>query len=213
MTSRRPDSGGRAARIRARQAAESAPGPLRNFVERKIPVFEPYSDAQMATIESNADYILEKIGVEFHDADWALDLYRQAGATIEGSRARFEPGFLTELIRERAPTTFTQHARNPARSVPIGGPHSVFAPAYGPPFVRCLEKGRRYAELEDFQNFVKLAYLSPGLHHSGGTVCEPTDVPVNKRHLDMLRAHMVLSDKPFMGSVTSSKRAEDTVAL
>ncbi|MEM6727202.1 MAG: trimethylamine methyltransferase family protein, partial [Pseudomonadota bacterium] len=36
---------------------------------------------------------------------------------------------------------------------------------------------------------------------------------VNKRHLDMLRAHMVLSDKPFMGSVTEPSRAQDSVEM
>ncbi|MEO0762345.1 MAG: trimethylamine methyltransferase family protein, partial [Pseudomonadota bacterium] len=47
----------------------------------------------------------------------------------------------------------------------------------------------------------------------GGTVCEPTDVAVNKRHLDMLLAHMRLSDKPFMGSVTDPARAADSVRM
>ncbi len=59
----------------------------------------------------------------------------------------------------------------------------------------------------------KLAYMSPWLHHSGGTVCEPTDIPVNKRHLDMMLAHMTLSDKPFMGSVTEPSRAQDSVEM
>ena len=68
--------------------------------------------------------------------------------------------------------------------------HTVFAPNYGSPFVRDLDRGRRYGTIEDFRNFVKLTYLSPHLHHSGGTVCEPVDVPVNKRHLDMVYAHM-----------------------
>ena len=72
----------------------------------------------------------------------------------------------------------------------IGGDATVFAPNYGSPFVHDLDAGRRYATLADFQNFVKLAYLSPNLHHSGGTVCEPVDVPVNKRHLDMVYAHL-----------------------
>jgi trimethylamine--corrinoid protein Co-methyltransferase len=68
----------------------------------------------------------------------------------------------------------------------IGDPYTVFAPNYGSPFVRDLDNGRRYGTIEDFRNFVKLAYMSPYLHHSGGTVCEPVDVPVNKRHLDMV---------------------------
>src|SRR5262249_50648070 len=53
----------------------------------------------------------------------------------------------------------------------------------------------------------------PSIHHSGGTVCEPVDVPVNKRHLDMVYSHLRYSDKPFMGSVTAPERAEDTVAM
>jgi trimethylamine--corrinoid protein Co-methyltransferase len=89
----------------------------------------------------------------------------------------------------------------------------VLVPAYGSPFVRDLDKGRRYATIEDFQNFVKLAYMAPGLHHSGGTVCEPVDLPVNKRHFDMVYSHMKYSDKPFMGSVTHPERAQDTVDM
>lgn len=89
----------------------------------------------------------------------------------------------------------------------------VLVPAYGPPFIRNLDEGRRYASLEDFKNFVKLAYMSPGLHHSGGTVCEPVDIPVNKRHLDMVYSHMRYSDKCFMGSVTADERAQDTVEM
>src|SRR5690606_11014772 len=108
---------------------------------------------------------------------------------------------------------FTQHARNPERSVEIGGKSTVFAPVYGPPFVRNLDEGRRYATLEDFRNFVKLAYMAPAIHHSGGTVCEPVDVPVSKRHLDMVYSHIRFSDKPFMGSVTHPLRAEDSVAM
>ena len=54
----------------------------------------------------------------------------------------------------------------------------------------------------------KLAYMAPSLHHSGGTICEPVDLPVNKRHFDMVYSHIKYSDKPFMGSVTAPERAE-----
>jgi trimethylamine--corrinoid protein Co-methyltransferase len=60
---------------------------------------------------------------------------------------------------------------------------------------------------------VKLAYMTPAMHHSGGTVCEPVDLPVNKRHLDMVYSHIRYSDKPFMGSVTQPERAADTVEM
>jgi trimethylamine--corrinoid protein Co-methyltransferase len=131
---------------------------------------------------------------------------------VKGQRVHFPKGLCRELLKT-APSVFTQHARNPERSVQIGGDATVFAPVYGPPFVRDLDGERRYATIEDFRNFVKLAYMAPSMHHSGGTVCEPVDMPVNKRHLDMVYSHMTLSDKPFMGSVTAPERAEDTVEM
>jgi trimethylamine--corrinoid protein Co-methyltransferase len=75
------------------------------------------------------------------------------------------------------------------------------------------DKGRRYGTLDDFQNFIRLAYSSPWLHHSGGTICEPVDLPVNKRHLDMIYSHIRYSDKAFMGSITAEERAEDSIEM
>ena len=118
-----------------------------------------------------------------------------------------------QLVQATAPAIYTQHGRNPERNVQIGGDATVFAPNYGSPFVHDLDNGRRYATIADFENFVKLAYSSPYLHHSGGTVCEPVDVPVSKRHLDMVYAHLRWSDKPFMGSVTAGERAADSVEM
>nr|WP_315980569.1 trimethylamine methyltransferase family protein [Aliamphritea spongicola] len=89
----------------------------------------------------------------------------------------------------------------------------MLTPAYGSPFVTDLDNGRRYATLSDFENFVKLAQLTLWLQHSGGTVCEPVNIPVNKRHLDMTYAHLRYSEKPFMGAVTSAERAEDSIAM
>src|SRR5690606_17764927 len=150
-------------------------------------------------IEHNADTLLEEIGVEITDHPGALRLFADAGATVEGTRVRFPRGLVRALVTATTPPTFVQHARNPERSVEIGGPATVFAPAYGSPFVRDLEGGRRYATIEDFRNFVRLAYQSPTIGHSGGTVCEPVDEPVTTRHLDMIDAHIRYSDKPFMG--------------
>lgn len=206
---RRAARGGRAAR-RARQAGASVQAPA--FIKREIPFFDLLNDDGLDAIEAQADKILAEIGIEFRGDDEALRLFRQAGARVEGALVRFEPGQIRELAAT-APAEFIQHARNSAHSVPIGGGNTVFSPSYGAPFVRDLDKGRRYGTIEDFENFVKLAYASPWLHHSGGTVCEPVDLPVNKRHLDMTYAHMRWSDKAFMGSVTAPERAHDSIEM
>ena len=207
---RRRTTGGRSAKLAARRQTV---GNVAAFIERRIPYYEMLDDSSLELIESNADTLLQEVGMEFRDYPDALALFREAGADVDGERVRFPLGLCRSIIQASAPEEYTQYARNLDRSVIIGGPRTVLVPAYGSPFVRDLDQGRRYATLEDFRNFVKLAFMSPGMHHSGGTVCEPVDVPVNKRHLDMVYSHIKYSDKPFMGSVTAPERAEDTVAM
>ena len=208
-TRRRGRGGGGAAR-RAERTAVSVE--TAKYIERNIPLYEVLDDAALEIIETNAEAILEEVGVNFVENPAALDRWREAGADVQGERVRIPRGLARKLC-STAPSRFTQHARNPERNVEIGGNTLVCAPIYGPPFVRDIEGGRRYATMGDFERFVKLGYMSKWLHHSGGTVCEPTDIPVNKRHLDMLHAHMTLSDKPFMGSVTDPSRAQDSVEM
>ena len=206
---RRTRGGGGAAR-RAERTSVSVE--TARYIERNIPNFEVLNDEALEIIEANAETVLEEIGVNFVNNPAALERWKAVGADVQGERVHLPKGLARELAKT-APSAFTQHARNPERSVEIGGRNLVLAPVYGPPFVHDMEKGRRYATMEDFRNFVKLGYMSKWLHHSGGTVCEPTDVAVNKRHLDMLLAHMTLSDKPFMGSVTEPSRARDSVEM
>ncbi len=201
---------GRSARRAARGGG--GPGVQMPYITRKIATYDVLSEEGLSIVEGNADTVLEEIGIEFRDDQEALAMWKAAGADVKGERVRFPKGLCRSLLKT-APETFIQNARNPERNVQIGGKATVFAPVYGPPFVRDLEGNRRYATLEDFRNFVRLAYMAPSIHHSGGTVCEPVDVPVNKRHLDMVLTHMTLSDKPFMGSVTAPERAEDTVEM
>jgi len=203
-------AGGRAAKRAARTARAATSMP---YITRRIGCYEVLDEEGLATIERNADTILAEIGIDYRDDPEALALWKAAGADVDGERVRCPPGMCRSIVMASAPREFIQHARNPARSVPIGGKHTVFAPAYGSPFVRSLDDGRRYATIEDFRNFVKLAYIAPSLHHSGGTICEPVDLPVNKRHFDMVYSHMKYSDKPFMGSVTHPERAQDSVEM
>ncbi|MCP5080947.1 MAG: trimethylamine methyltransferase family protein [Alphaproteobacteria bacterium] len=198
-----------------RSAAKSKPSKsiTSPTVVRRIKPYEILDEAGLVAVEDTAERILSEVGVEIRDDEPSLELFREAGAQVSGTRVRFEPGMCRSIIQASAPSKFTQHARNPERSVEIGGDNIVFVPAYGAPFVRASDIERRYARLEDFETIVKLAYLTPHMHHSGGTVCEPTDIPVSKRHLDMVHAHLRLSDKPYMGGVTSGERAEDSIRM
>jgi trimethylamine--corrinoid protein Co-methyltransferase len=222
MTDLQPAPTGRRARggADARRAARTNQvTPPSGYIRRKIKTYEPFSDDQLELIEHNAETVLQETGIDFYDDEDAVQMWKQAGADVKHSetdakrfRVRFPKGLVRALIKT-APREYQQHARNPANSISIGGNNTVFAPVYGPPFIRNLDEGRRYATIEDFRNFSKLVYMLPSLHHAGGTLCEPVDIPVAKRHLDMVYTHIKYNDKPFMGSVTAGERAADSVAM
>ncbi|MCG7492174.1 trimethylamine methyltransferase family protein [Thalassobius sp. Cn5-15] len=187
------------------------------YITRGIPTYDLLNDGALEQIEDTADRILAEIGIELREDAEAMRLFKEAGAEVREDsaqvwRIRFPRGMIRDIL-QTAPATFIQHARNPANNVQIGGDAMVLAPAYGSPFVMDLDQGRRYGTIKDFQNFVKLAQSSPWLHHSGGTICEPTDIAVNKRHLDMVQAHIRYSDRPFLGSITAPERAEDSIHM
>ncbi len=176
-----------------------------------LPVYELVNEEGLEKIHSASLEILSDIGIDFYD-DEAQAILKQHNVRLEGDTAFFDREMIAEYIA-KAPGQFTQLARNPENNLTIGGNHVCFAPVYGPPFVVDAERGRRNATLEDFRNFVKLTYQTPYLHHSGGTIVEPTDEPTHTRHLDMVYSHIKYSDKPFMGSVTSAENAADSVKM
>ena len=200
---------------RSRKARSRVPAtqPRSPYIHRRLGTFNILSEEGLAQIEFNADKILHDTGMDFVDDEDVLECFRQAGCDVQGTRVRFEPGFCRKTIRATAPTSFTQHARNPDNSVLLGGDATVLCPSWGPPFVHDLDRGRRYANFDDFTQLVKLHHSIPWLHHSGGVVCEPVDLPANKRHLDMLYAHIRWSDRAFMGAFIGAERASHALDM
>ena len=190
------------------QAQNHAP-----FISRQIGPLPVLSEEGLELIEANADRILAETGMEFRDDPEVLTIFSDAGCDVEGERVRFAPGFCRRIITATAPASFYQHARNPENNVMIGGSASVLCPSWGPPFVHDEIRGRRYASHADFVDLVKLHQMIPWLHHSGGVVCEPVDLPANKRHLDMLYAHIRWSDRAFMGAFIGAERAGHAIDM
>lgn len=210
-----------------RPAAPAHPGvkPL----DLKIPFVEVLSAEGVEKIHQASMRLLKEVGILIVDYPPAAETFKRNGAAVEwverehtypngdtaqvkGHLVRLDEEMLLRFVKQ-APAAFTQLARNPQNNLAIGGRTTVFAPVYGPPFVGSIDFGRRRATLADFQNFARLAYMAEHIHHNGGTLCEPNDVDVKERHLDMLMAHITLSDKAFMGSVTHADNARDTVTM
>lgn len=201
-------------RRRPKRSQAEGSGPRTPYINRRIGPLNVLGEEGLETIETNADLILSQTGMEFVDEPEVLEIFRAApGCEVSGTRVRFAPGYCRETIQATAPRQFEQHARNGANTVQMGGDATVLCPSWGPPFVRDLDKGRRYATHDDFVRLVKLHQTIPWLHHSGGVVCEPVDLPANKRHLDMLYAHFRWSDRAVMGAFIGAERAGHAIDM
>jgi len=176
-----------------------------------LPRYEILSEDAMAVLDRGWRRIVTEIGVEFL-LDEAVEAFRSAGQqVVDDNRVILDPEFVLEQVA-KAPREFDLRARNPEHTIHIGGQHMAFSSVYGCPFVREGAE-RREATMNDFENLVRLSQAFPELDSPGGTICEPNDRPLDSRHLDMVYALQTLSDKPYMGSVTSGPNAEDTIRM
>jgi trimethylamine--corrinoid protein Co-methyltransferase len=183
----------------------------------EMPYYEIISPEGMATIERGWQRLVSEVGIEFmHDE--ALEIFRAAGQKIEetdaespGGIVHLDPDFVLEQVA-KTPRQFHLRARNPERSVTIGGRNMVFPCVSGPPFFRAGDE-RRDGTLADYELMAKLVQHFPELDMATMPMIEPNDRPLDSRHLDMLYACATLTDKPFFGSALSNANATDSIAF
>jgi len=181
-----------------------------HMFENRMPRYEILSQESMATLTLGWRRIVSEIGIEFM-SPWAIDVLRDAGQTVEGDNVKFDPDWILKQCA-LAPSEFNLRARNPKNNVHIGGNSMVFGGVYGPPFVREGDV-RRDATFNDYENFCKLSQSFDALDSVGGVVCEPNDLSLDSRHLDMAYAAATLTDKFFMGNVVTAQNAVDVIKM
>jgi len=155
--------------------------------------------------------ILKNIGVRFNN-EYAVTLFKKNEFRTDGNVVFFEERHILKAL-DSAQNEFKLHARNPEKSLTIGGDEFVFAPGYGAPFVVTLDGEQRKALMADYHNFCKLVQTSPIININGFMMVDPSDVSVETAHLDMLLSNVLLCDKPFMGSPVSGKGAAQCVEM
>src|SRR5207247_1007175 len=179
------------------------------FVNR-MPRYEILSEDAIEVLDRGWRRIVSEIGIEFILPE-AVEVFAAAGQRTEDATVWLDPEFVLEQVA-KVPHEFDLQGRNPDHTFRVGGDGMVLASVYGPPFVREGDT-RREATMADFENFCRLSQAFSQLDSAGGTICEPNDRPLDSRHLDMVRALQTLTDKPYMGSVTSGPNAADTIAM
>jgi trimethylamine--corrinoid protein Co-methyltransferase len=167
--------------------------------------------AQMTLIHQASMAILKTTGIVINEEE-ALSIFKQHGYKVEGKTV-----FPTEEQLRKAlatvPSKFTIKARNSAKDVTIGEDSFAFLPGYGAPFVMTSQGEQREATMADYDAFCKLIHTSKYLDMNGWMMVEPSDVPAETAHMDMMLSNMLFCDKPFMGSPASRQGALDGIEM
>ena len=169
------------------------------------------TEEQMTRIHDAAMDLLGATGIAFNE-DEALAIFKKNGFKVDGKIVFFTEAQVRNALKT-APSRFTVTARNPEKSVAVGEDDFVFVPGYGAPFVTLTDGEQREATMADYDNFCKLVQTSKHINMNGFMMVEPSDVPADTAHLDMIFSSIVLSDKPFMGSPVSKQGARDCVDM
>lgn len=174
-----------------------------------MPYFQLLSNDDLNLIHQTAMRLLDTVGVAFPQPE-ALSVFQQHGARTDQNRVFLTENQVMDAIKT-VPAQFVIRGRNASRNVTVGGGKSVFAPGYGAPFLVDSEVGKRAATLDDYHDLARLSHALPNQDLSGYLLVDPEGVP--SAHLHMLYAHMIHSDKPFIGSTAGARGAEQTIEM
>ena len=173
---------------------------------------EPLDEGGVDAIHDGAMQVLEEIGVEFLN-DESLDLFRQAGCTVNGTNVRMGRDWVMEMVG-KAPSHFSIAARNPERTLPIGGNHMVFGNVSSPPNYYDLEIGKKVPGTRaQSQNLLKLTQHFNCIHFAGGYPVEAVDIHASIRHLDVLFDKLTITDKVMHAYSLGKERVEDVMEM
>ena len=206
----RPQRGARTQQRQRRQAAGLSQLP-RGPVRTPYPPMAILSDDQVEAIHHASLQVLRDIGVNFLLPE-ARDILAAAGAMVDGPRVRFDPAMVAETITT-IPPSFRLHARNPARSVDMGGNNIVVTSVGSPPNASDLARGRRPGNFADFQDFLRLSEQLNVCQVIGGYPVEPVDVPTHIRHLKATQAIITLTESPLFGYSLGRRRILDVIEM
>ncbi|MCF1709244.1 trimethylamine methyltransferase family protein [Tabrizicola sp. J26] len=180
-------------------------------VPRLYPPVEVLSADHLEAIHLAALKILSTVGMRVLEPA-ARDRYRRAGADVKGETVRFDPAMVIERLAT-VPSQFTLAARNPARSLRLGGAEHVFASVGGPAYVMDNDRGRRDGTFAEMCDFLKLVQQINVIHQEGGGPFEPLDLPANTRHLDIYLAQITLLDKNWQTQTLGRLRTMDGLEM
>ena len=196
---------------RRRGAAQGVPQRPFGQVERTFAPARVISDDQVAAIHNAALTLLATQGMRVLSPE-AQALYAAAGARVEDQTVRLDPGLVAERLAT-VPARFTLEARNPAKSLKLGGGFCIYASVGGPAYVMDNDRGRRDGTFAEMVDFLRLVQSLNVIHQEGGCPFEPMDLPAPTRHLDIFHAQIRHLDKSWQTQTLGRARTLDGIAM
>jgi trimethylamine--corrinoid protein Co-methyltransferase len=173
-----------------------------------LPILDPEG---VDRIHEASIRVLEELGIELWSEE-ARALFADAGAIVEGEVVRVGRDIIEEALRT-APRKFTLTSRNPDKVLTLGGNNVVFGLVAGPPAIHDEVRGRRSSNMDDYEQFIRLAHYFNAVHMIGNQVSAPMELPANNRHLDTYLANLTLSDLTFHCTAIGRGRAVDGIEM
>ena len=196
---------------RPTRSPNAIPQPLFGQVPRRYEPIRVLSEDHVEAIHQTALRLLAEEGMRVLNGR-ALDLFRRAGARIDGQMFYPDPG-LIEACLATVPPTFTIAARNRAKDLRFGGNDMVFSTVGGPAYVMDLDRGRRDGTLQDMQDYLRLCQSLNVLQQESGGPLEPMDLPAATRHLDLYLSQCTLLDKSWQLNALGRERTMDGIEM
>lgn len=181
------------------------------MINRNIEHQNILENKDIEKINATSIELLENTGVEFLHEE-ALKIFKDHGVKVEDNRVYLTADIIEKMLN-KAPSSFTLHARNPENNMVIGKGSTITAPGYGAPFVTDLDNGRRRSQYKDYVDLTKLASESDNIDVLGGVIVEPNDISEDLRHAKMFFAAAKYSDKCLMGSALGGKKAKECLEM
>jgi len=157
-----------------------------------------FSEDQVQSIHETALRVLEELGLKVLLPE-ARQLFAAAGALVDEASGMVRIG--RDIVADclaAAPRSFPARAGDRSRDLVLETGALTFIAGSGTPNVTDIERGRRAGNFADFEDLTRLVQSFDVLHMQAPYV-EPQDIPMQVRHLQMMRTQLTLSDKiPFV---------------
>ncbi|MGD8209633.1 MAG: trimethylamine methyltransferase family protein, partial [Desulfobacterales bacterium] len=147
------------------------------------------SEEELNRLHSATMEILRDVGISFGEPD-ALKIFKNHGVKVDGDKVFLTEDQITNAL-DTVPAQFSVAARDPEKSVVLGGDNLVFTPGYGTVFITSETGDLRRPVMEDHNNLCKLVQTSKYIDVNGCLMVDPSDVPAETAHLDMLFSNLV----------------------